>query len=81
MLGCYGSVRDEHGVTDRGYLYDLAARVSSDRYFIKWEVHTMKLKAQLKAVPRAAPLVRIDRELISVGYSHGTPWKPIPKHM
>lgn len=28
---------------------------------------------QLDAVPKAAPLVLIDKLLISVGYSHGTP--------
>ena len=33
----------------------------------------MKLNAQLDAVPIAAPFVLMLRELISVGYSHGTP--------
>lgn len=40
---------------------------------------THKLKIQFVAVPSAAPLALIARPLISVGYSHGTPWKPIPK--
>lgn len=39
----------------------------------------MKLKAQLVAVPIAAPLVRMLRELISTGYSQGTPCQPMPK--
>ena len=39
----------------------------------------VQLKAQFEAVPNAAPLVRILRELISVGYSQGTPCMPIPK--
>jgi hypothetical protein len=40
----------------------------------------MKLKIQLVAVPKAAPFVRIAIELISVGYSHGTPCHPMPKN-
>ena len=39
----------------------------------------MKLKAQFDAVPRAAPLVLMLSELISVGYSQGTPCHPMPK--
>lgn len=40
-----------------------------------------KLVIQFVAVATAAPLVRIGRLLISVGYSHGTPSMPIPKEM
>lgn len=39
------------------------------------------LTCQFVPVARAAPLVLIGRELISVGYSHGTPNIPIPKDM
>ena len=39
----------------------------------------LQLKAQLDAVPSAAPLVLMLKLLISVGYSHGTPCHPIPK--
>lgn len=34
---------------------------------------TMKLTIQFVAVPRAAPFVRMDKLLISVGYNQGTP--------
>lgn len=39
----------------------------------------VKLVIQSVAVANAAPLVLIGRELISVGYSHGTESIPIPK--
>jgi hypothetical protein len=40
---------------------------------------TIKLKIQFAAVPRTTPLVRMERELIYVGYNQGTPCHPIPK--
>jgi hypothetical protein len=40
----------------------------------------MKLKIQFVAVPIAAPFVLMGKELISVGYSHGTPFKTLTSY-